>query len=151
MELIENTALITVNATLIVQLVSFLIFLFVINRIMFRPLQSVMDERTEHINGMRQEVQNSIDETNKLLAELRQRELKAKENAFHLQKELESAGADEASSIHKETMDEVAKHTAAAERAIQAQILEARKGLQEESESIARDIMEKVLNRSVVL
>ena len=38
MEIVSKIALITINETLVIQLVSFLIFLFVINRMMFRPV-----------------------------------------------------------------------------------------------------------------
>ena len=45
MQIISNIALISINETLIVQLISFLIFLFVINRIMFRPLRKTVGPR----------------------------------------------------------------------------------------------------------
>ena len=43
MQIISNIALISINETLVVQLISFLIFLFIINRIMFRPLRTGHD------------------------------------------------------------------------------------------------------------
>ena len=49
MHIVSNIALISINETLIIQLVSFLIFLFLINRIMFRPLSHVMVERENHL------------------------------------------------------------------------------------------------------
>lgn len=49
MQIISNIALISINETLVVQLISFLIFLFIINRIMFRPLRQVMIERENHM------------------------------------------------------------------------------------------------------
>ena len=45
MQIITNIALISINETLIVQLLSFLIFLFIINRVMIRPLRGVMSDR----------------------------------------------------------------------------------------------------------
>jgi len=45
MQIVSNVALISINETMVVQLISFLIFLFVINRVMFRPLRESMHER----------------------------------------------------------------------------------------------------------
>ena len=56
MEIISNIALISINETLIVQVVGFLVFLFVINRIMFRPLQSVMSDREIHIERVKRDI-----------------------------------------------------------------------------------------------
>ncbi|OQY06422.1 MAG: hypothetical protein B6I22_05580 [Desulfobacteraceae bacterium 4572_123] len=49
MQIISNIALISINETLFIQLISFLIFLFIINRIMFRPLRRIIIERENHI------------------------------------------------------------------------------------------------------
>ena len=56
MEIISNIALITINETLIAQLLAFLIFMFVINRLMFKPLQGVMTERQGYIDKDRKSV-----------------------------------------------------------------------------------------------
>ena len=49
MQIISTIAMISINETLIIQLISFLIFLFIINRIMIQPLRSVSREREAHI------------------------------------------------------------------------------------------------------
>ena len=59
MHIISNIALITINETLFIQLISFLIFLFLINRIMFKPLQKTIQQREEHINGIASGIESS--------------------------------------------------------------------------------------------
>ena len=72
MHIISNIALITINETLFVQLISFLIFLFIINRIMFRPLQNTMSERESYIDQTNRDIADVTQElqslTNKLQA-----------------------------------------------------------------------------------
>ena len=63
MQIISNIALISINETLIVQVISFLIFLYIINRIMFRPLRSVTAERENHIKGIQKDI---VEAENKL-------------------------------------------------------------------------------------
>jgi F-type H+-transporting ATPase subunit b len=62
MEIVSNIALITINWTLFHQLIAFLIFMFIMNRIMFRPIQRVMDERDNLIERINQETINTAKE-----------------------------------------------------------------------------------------
>lgn len=57
MEIVQKTALITVNATLIFQLVSFLLLVFILNRLMLKPLRRTMQERKEYIENMEEELE----------------------------------------------------------------------------------------------
>ena len=56
MQIISNIALISINETVIVQIISFLIFLYIINRIMFKPLRGVMADRENHIKSIQQDI-----------------------------------------------------------------------------------------------
>ena len=56
MQIISNIALISINETVIIQVISFLIFLYIINRIMFRPLRNVMADRENHIKMLQQDI-----------------------------------------------------------------------------------------------
>ena len=56
MQIISNIALISINETFIVQIISFLIFLYIINRIMFKPLRSIMADRQNHIKSIQQDI-----------------------------------------------------------------------------------------------
>ena len=56
MEIVSNIALISINETLIVQMVSFLIFMFVMNMVMFRPLNRVMKKRSEYMESLKQDM-----------------------------------------------------------------------------------------------
>jgi F-type H+-transporting ATPase subunit b len=73
MEIISNIALITINATLFHQLVAFLIFLFIINRIMFRPLRSVMAERDDMIEKIKLDTMDAGETIERLNNELKER------------------------------------------------------------------------------
>ncbi len=147
MEIISNIALISINETLFVQLGSFLIFLFVINRIMFKPLLSVMDERNEHIQGMQKEVLKAEEELDNVKRMLRKNEKAVKDEAFSIRSELEAAGDRQATEIFKEAKDQIEDMRAKAQAEVSAQLEEARKSMEKESEILVVQIMEKVLER----
>jgi F-type H+-transporting ATPase subunit b len=147
MEIISNIALISINETLVVQLVSFLIFLYVINRIMFKPLIGVIGERNEHIDGMQLEIVKAEDELERVKKMLRENETAVKNDAFSIKTGLESDGDQKAAEIFQEAKGEIDAMHKKAKAEVDAQLLEARKSVEKESEALVVEIMEKVLER----
>ena len=147
MEIISNIALITINATLFHQLVAFLIFLFIINRIMFRPLRSVMAERDDIIEKIKLDTTNAGETIDRLNKDLKEREAEVRKEAFKVQHELEEKGKQESAEIMKSTLQEIEVLKDKNEATVNAQIMEAKKDLQKESEALALNIMEKLLDR----
>jgi F-type H+-transporting ATPase subunit b len=150
MEIISNIALITINATLFHQLVAFLIFLFIINRIMFRPLRSVMAERDDIIEKIKLDTTDAGETIDRLNKDLKEREAEVRKEAFKVQHELEEKGKQESAEIMKSTLQEIEVLKDKNEATVNAQIMEAKKDLQKESEALALNIMEKLLDRRLV-
>ena len=147
MEIVSNIALITINVTLFHQLIAFLIFVFIINRIMFRPLQKVMGERDSFIEKIKLETVDAAKELERLTDELKERESAVRTKAMEVRRELEAGGSQEATEIFASTNKEIETIKENAENEINAQILGARKHLQKESETLVVNIMESLLNR----
>jgi F-type H+-transporting ATPase subunit b len=147
MEIISNIALITINATLFHQLIAFLIFLFIINRIMFRPLRKVMAERNGVIEKIKLDTTNASDTLGRLNDELKERESKVRMEALKVQLELEANGNQRSAEILKSTLEDIEMLKDKNDANVKAQIAEARKHLQKESEALALNIMEKLLGR----
>jgi F-type H+-transporting ATPase subunit b len=147
MEIVTNIALISINATLFHQLIAFLIFLFIINRIMFRPLRSVMGERESFMEKIRLDTVDAAKEFERLTATLKAKESTVRSEAQDVRSELEERGGREVVKILESARQEISSIKAKAETAVDAQIAEARKKLRQESEALAINIMEKMLDR----
>ena len=147
MELISNIALITINATLFHQLIAFLIFLFIINRIMFRPLRKVMAERDGVIEKIKADTTNAGKTLERLNEELKERESEVRIEALKVQHELEANGNQVCAEILKSTLQEIETLKDKNEAIVKNQITEARKHLQKEAEALSMNIMEKLLGR----
>jgi F-type H+-transporting ATPase subunit b len=147
MHIISNIALITINETLFVQLLSFLIFLFIINRIMFRPLQNVMNERVNYMDKVKVDTVDTIQELEDLTNKLKKQESEVRAQAFELKRELEESGSEKSAEIFASTRKEIEAIKEKAETEVNIQLSEARKHIQEESETLAMNIMEKLLDR----
>ena len=147
MQIISNIALISINETLIVQVISFLIFLFIINRVMFRPLRSVVAERQSHIEHIRQDIVAAGKKFESLTNQIEEQEATVKMEAFTQKKKLEEAGSRQADEIFVFTQKAIAAEKDKAQKEVGAQVLEAKKYIQKESETLALSIIEKVLDR----
>ncbi len=150
MHITSNIALISINGTLVFQLISFLLFLFIINRLMFRPLRNVMEERDGHIRKIESDIADKEKEFQNVTDQLQQQESTVKSEAFLLQQELEDAGSRQAAEILDAARKEIETLKAAAQNKVDAQISEASKDLSKASEALAISIIEKILDRRLV-
>jgi F-type H+-transporting ATPase subunit b len=149
MEIISNIALISINETLIVQVIAFLIFLFIINRIMFRPLRNVINERESYIQNLQNDIAAAEDEYVLLTGQIREQEATLRQEAQQITAELEKAANQQSDEIVAITSKEIDDLKMKAQKEIETQLIEARKQIQIESEALALRVMEKVLEREL--
>lgn len=147
MQIINTTALITINETVFVQLISFLLFLFIINRVMLRPLRKTMGERDSYMDKMKQDTIVAEEKLLDYTRQIEKRRNKAKSEAFAVIKELEEEGRTQAHEISVSAGKEINVLRETAEKEISAQIDEARKSIFAEAEPLAVCMMEQVLAR----
>lgn len=149
MQIISNVALISINETLILQIISFLIFLFIINRIMFRPLRKVMNERESYIENIQKDIGEAENQFEDLTNQIQAQEKAVRNEAFEQKEQLEASGSQQAAEILASTREEINTLRAEAQKEVDARISEARKYVQKESEDLAKNIIETVLYRSL--
>ena len=147
MEIISSIALISINETLIVQVVGFLIFLYLINRIMFRPLRNVMADREIYIERVKIDIDQARNKIDAMTCQIEEQEAEVKEEAFELKEQREEIGNQQAREIFAVVRQEIADTRAKVQKDIDIKISEARQSLKNESEALAMNIIEKILDR----
>lgn len=149
MQIISNIALITINGTLVIQILSFLTLMFILRRIMIRPLSDVMQERKSYINGLSDDIYDAESQMETISAQLKNRESSIRAEANELRKKLEASGSQRAAELLAAVREEVAALKSRTERDVNEQIAEAKKYLKAESEILASQIMENILDRRI--
>ncbi len=149
MQIISNVALISVNETIIFQIISFLIFLFIINRIMFRPLRKVMNERETYVENIQKDIVDAEKKFENLTLQIQEQEKTVRDEAFKQQEQLAASGKQKAAEIIASTREEINALKSSAQEEVEAQISAAREHVQKESKDLAHRIIEKVLYRSL--
>ena len=151
MQIISNIALISINETLFIQLISFLIFLFIINRIMFRPLRRIIIERENHIEKINLDIIDAEKSLDSVTEQIKQKEATVRTEAFELSEKVKEQGMRKSVKMFSAARADIIDLQSKARIEADAQLTEARKKLDSESKALAISIMEKVIERRLVL
>ena len=147
MQIISNIALISINETLVVQMISFLVFMFILNRIMIRPLRRSAHDREVYIEKLSGEISNSKKEMHAITIQIESQEATARQTAHNIQKEVVALGNQEANGILQAAKQDVVALRQQTTAEIEATLAEFRETLEKEAERIAVNFMEKALSR----
>jgi F-type H+-transporting ATPase subunit b len=149
MEIVSTIALISINETMLVQLVSFLLFLMIINRVMFRPLRNSMRERDFFMENLGDEIEAAQGDYEQTLSDLAQQERGVRDAANRLKRQRQDQGAAEAQVILDQARQRIGALHREAEADVARQLAEAQRRLSAEAEQLALVLMEKVLERRI--
>jgi len=147
MKIIETIALITINHSLFFQLASFLLLLFVLNRIMFRPLRQVMSDREALLTGMADEISTAEETYTDIGHQIESQENAARREASKLRDEIEESGQKSAAAVLEQARERINELKAKAKEETAAQVAAARQDIEREAAVISDQMIASVLGR----
>lgn len=141
--------MINVDGSLFIQIANFLVLIWILNIVVYRPIRKILIERNERIDGLEKgietrfkDAQEKDEEFSRGIREARVQGVKEKDAL------LDEAAAEEKQIIAK--INEKAQADLAAVRAqIEKDIDEVRSALQSQVDDFARAIGQKILGRTV--
>jgi len=145
MEIIQTNALISINETLWVQLLLFLGFMFVINRLLIRPVQRNMAAREKQFEGLSADVAAIQSEMKTLVRQLDDESAQTSLRARTRSEDLRRDGQLQADRLIKEAREEIRHQQSASAQELDGLLREARKHLEVESRKVAAVIMSQIL------
>jgi F-type H+-transporting ATPase subunit b len=147
MKIIETIALITINHSLFFQLASFLLLLFLLNRIMFRPLRQVMGEREALLTGMADDISSAEQSYKDIGNQIESQESAARREASKMRDEIEDAGQKSAATVLEKARDQINALKAKAKEETAAQLAAARQEIEKEALAISDQMIASVLGK----
>lgn len=141
--------MIEINQSLIIQLVTFLIFLWIINYLVFKPVVRVLNERRQRIEGTAEKAQLMEAEIQSKLEEYDARIQEAKAQAAHEKEKVRRYGEGLAKEIVEKARTELARDIPIIRRQIAGETERTRHELERLAEQMARDIAGRVLGRDI--
>jgi F-type H+-transporting ATPase subunit b len=147
MQIIENIALITINETLIFQLLSFFLFVFILNRIMIRPLKRVMNERESLLDRISGEISTTEKNFDEISHEIEAQENAARNAAYKIRNQIEDSGQQAADEILAQARKDIDAQKTKAHEHMMARLEAARQEIQKEAAVISDRMIASLLGR----
>ena len=124
-----------------------LLLTVVLDRLLFRPLLRVMEERQRAITSARELAERSAHEARRATAEFDRKTGEARAELYRQMDEMRRTAMDERADIMNRTRAEAEAEIAAASAKLQAEAEEARRRLSAEAETLGAAVAERILGR----
>lgn len=141
--------MISINATLIVQIINLLVLIWILNRLMYRPIKRIAAERQAKVDeGLKQAAQMADASQKAEAAYLQDRN----QGRIQVRDQLENKRREtdaKVKEILKEAQEQAKDQQAKMLQNVEQQLQEARGDIKAEAEKVARSLAQTVLGREV--
>jgi F-type H+-transporting ATPase subunit b len=141
--------LIEINWSILVQMTNFLLLIFILNIVLYKPLLKILNERDKRILETQQKTRDFSEETEKIISAYNEKLQSAKIEAMAQKNNAKKDATEKANIIIEESRKEAEHLLLEVKHQISKEIETARKELEPELERMALTIAEQVLGRKV--
>jgi F-type H+-transporting ATPase subunit b len=141
--------MIELDWTLFVQIVNFLLLVYLLNLVLFRPLRQGLKARQAEITSFEGDIaQLSADEQG-LLAQVKENLTEARRQGLSQREGLRQEGSQAEASLLEKVKQEVDAEWAKVEKKIKEDMGKARKALQDQAQEFAQALAAKIIGREL--
>jgi F-type H+-transporting ATPase subunit b len=141
--------MIDIDWTLFAQIINFLLLVFLLNVVLFRPIRNALKERQAKLLAQEAEINLLGDQSRSLQDEMKEKLAAARREGAGARENLKQEGAQAEASLLEEVKRQVEVEWAAVEKKIKADMAKARKTLQTQAQTFAQLLATKILGREV--
>ena len=141
--------MISLDWTLGLQFLNFVVLLFLLNKILYRPLLNIMTERREKIEGGKAHARELEGEIEAKIQSYQEQLNAAKAGASGERLALRQEAQKQEAAITGEAQQKAAERISAIRGQVEKEAVAAREALRQEATSLAGQIAEKVLGRTL--
>ena len=143
--------MISINATLFVQAIHFLILTFILNYLLFRPILKLTQDRSEHIKDVQVEIKGIELKTQDLINEYLSRNADARSDAGKERARLKDDATTRADELFRDAKDKMASIRMELDKEVAQEVEKIRPSLQAEASALVDEIVEKVVGRRIAV
>jgi F-type H+-transporting ATPase subunit b len=137
------------DITLFVQMINFLILLFVLNLILFRPIRKIIKERNQIIDEFNTDITSMTDQAQESMDQFEHKILEAKKDGMAKIQAMKEEGEEAEAQLISATNQEVQAKVEEARKRVGSEIQGARDQLQAQVQAFSVAVTEKILERSI--
>ncbi|KIH77840.1 F-type H+-transporting ATPase subunit b [Geoalkalibacter ferrihydriticus] len=135
--------------TFFLQLANFLLLIFILNVLLFKPLSRIMNERKQATEGGHQRARDLEEQIQAKMAAYREQLQAAKAKAAEERASLRAAAGEEEARILGEAHEKAANQLKTIRNQVDQEAASARKNLRDGAGKLAQQVASKVLGRSL--
>ena len=137
------------NFSLVIQIANFLVLLFLLNIILYKPIRKIMGQRREEMSTAEKTIADLLDRYSRLSEQLEQNITAARKDGFKEKEDRKNEGRDEESKMVQKAIDSVGEKISKTREDIARNMAELRQSLDKEVSLFSQELAEKVLGRSI--
>jgi F-type H+-transporting ATPase subunit b len=141
--------MIDIDWTLYAQIINFLLLVFLLNVVLFRPIRNALRDRQAKLLAQETEINVLTDQGRSLEDEIREELAAARRAGASARETLKQEGAQAETSILEEVKRQVEVEWGTVEKKIKADMAKARASLQTQVQSFAQLLATKILGREL--
>jgi len=141
--------MLTIDYTLIIQLLNFLLLILLLNIIVFRPVRNMLNKRKEEMSSDTERAQEWGQKAEKYSAELQVNISDVRKNGISEKEALKSEGIEEEQKMLKDTYSMAEDKVNRARAELEEKRIKARDSLHKEIDGFSKDLAEKFLGRGI--
>ncbi len=141
--------MISLDSTILIQAVNFLLLIAILNVLLYKPILSIMEQRRKRFDDSEEEIKRLNASVDQKAAEYEQKLQAAKQDALGVKSDILKEATDQAKAIIDQKREKIPAMMAEFQQRVNQEIGEARQVLNRQSQTISKEIAEKVLGRSI--
>jgi F-type H+-transporting ATPase subunit b len=141
--------MVEINLTIIIQVVQFLILVYILNRILFKPTSQTMEERHSKIVAWEEKTRTLQERARTKIASYERELEEARAKALEEQKQISIELSQQEEEKLQAVFDEAAQMVASTKQAVKEETERLRQELRQQAQEVSQMVAEKVLGRKM--
>ena len=141
--------MVSLDSTILIQMINFLLLIFILNLLLYKPILGIMDKRKKQFQDTEDEIRGINLTIEERMAAYEEKVRLAKMDALNRKIDILKEGSDQAKSIIDAAKSEIPGMMEQFNETINKEVTEARRILADQSRKMSLDIAEKLLGRSI--
>lgn len=141
--------MIELDWTLFVQILNFLVLVFLLNMVLFRPIRKILRDRQARLAMFEEDISGLANNRQGILGEVEEQLTTARREGLSLREKLRLEGSQAESSLLEQVKQEVDAEWTKVEAKIKEDVAKAREALKAQVQEFATALATKILGRSL--
>ncbi|MEA2039167.1 MAG: ATP synthase F0 subunit B [Thermodesulfobacteriota bacterium] len=138
-----------INYTVIIQIANFLLLLFFMNIILYKPIRGIITHRNDKANSLQQMIQDFGNRSAQSERDIEESIVQARKEGYGEKEGCKVEGVEKENAILQDASSSVEEKIKFARKDLEIKMAEIRKELHGEVAGFSRQLAEKILGRSV--